>query len=62
MSTSGKDAGSGSAPDDVRRKFREALERKQGRTQQHDDGRPETVVHPHSGPAKAQRTFRRKSG
>lgn len=53
---------SNSAPDDVRRKFREALERKQGKAEEHDEGRPSTVAQSHTGPAKVQRTFRRKSG
>lgn len=51
-----------SAPDDVKAKFREALERKNGKHQEHDADRSESVVHAHTGPAKAQRQFRRKSG
>jgi hypothetical protein len=50
------------APEDVRRKFAEALARKQGKHAEHDMGRPETVGHAHTGPAKTQRQFRRKSG
>ena len=47
--------------DEVRRKFREALDRKAGK---HSDplAHNPTVAHPHSGPAKPQKTFRRKSG
>lgn len=50
-------------PEEVRDKFREALERK--RNQHHgSDGAPRNPVegHPHTAPAKPQRTFRRKSG
>lgn len=53
------------AQDEIKRKFREALERKQGK---HGDkvagdeaGDAGRVPHAH-GPAKSQRTFRRKSG
>jgi hypothetical protein len=50
--------------DDQRRKFREALDRKSGRS---DDpaaaeGRGTSKIHGAHGPAKSQRTFRRKSG
>ncbi|HEX2315080.1 MAG TPA: DUF5302 domain-containing protein [Thermomonospora sp.] len=52
--------------DDMKRKFREALERKQGA---HTDGGngsggkgPSKVHGGAHGPAKGQRTFRRKSG
>ena len=62
MSTPSKDADQHGAPDDVKRKFREALERKAGRHEEHESGRAESVVNPHTGPAKAQRQFRRKSG
>jgi hypothetical protein len=47
--------------EDAKRRFREALDRKQrrhGGPQSHDPA----VAHPHSSPAKPQRTFRRKSG
>jgi len=53
------------AEDDVRRKFREALERKQ---HQHaagnaaGDGRDPSKVHEAHGPAASRRSFRRKSG
>jgi hypothetical protein len=58
-------SGQAGVPDDVKRKFREALERKKGA---HDDhaGAPEGAetarVHGAHGPAHTQRTFRRKSG
>ena len=51
--------------DEVRRKFREALDRK---NQQHTDGVDEQAsgpaggVHDAHGPAHVQRQFRRKSG
>ncbi len=51
------------ADDDVKRKFREALDRKNaGQTGGggHADG--DSKVHEAHGPAKAQRTFRRKAG
>lgn len=50
-----------SAQDEAKRKFREALDRKSGK---HNDtlGHHPTVAHPHTAPAKPQRTFRRKSG
>ncbi|MFP5347294.1 MAG: DUF5302 domain-containing protein [Actinomycetes bacterium] len=49
------------AKEEEKRKFREALDRKQGK---HADplAHNPTVAHPHTGPAKPQRTFRRKSG
>ncbi|GAA5159313.1 MULTISPECIES: DUF5302 domain-containing protein [Amycolatopsis] len=54
---------SGSPEDDQKRKFREALERKQaasraGAQHEHGGGKGQ---HAH-GPAAAKRTFRRKSG
>ena len=51
------------APDDVKQRFREALERKQAKAKQgeeHADG--SSKVHNAHGPAAARRTFRRKSG
>jgi hypothetical protein len=51
--------------DDVRRKFREALERKQGRHADGTggaDGKDRSKAQSPHGPAKSQRTFRRKSG
>ena len=53
----------GQDPDqeETRRKFREALARKQGRD--HLGGTSATTTpHPHAAPAKRGRTFRRKSG
>jgi Family of unknown function (DUF5302) len=52
-----------SADDDVKRKFREALERKQAKARsgsQHENGGGKNL-HAH-GPAASKRTFRRKSG
>lgn len=57
-----KDADRNAAPDDVRRKFAEALARKQGKHDEHDLGKRENGGHAHTGPAKTQRQFRRKSG
>jgi len=51
------------APDDVKQRFREALERKQAKNKQgeeHADGL--SKVHNAHGPVAAKRTFRRKSG
>jgi uncharacterized protein DUF5302 len=53
------------AGEDAKRKFREALERK--RRQQADQGAgtagpDSSKIHGTHGPAKSQRTFRRKSG
>jgi hypothetical protein len=47
--------------EEAKRRFREALDRKQHR---HDGPRSHdpAVSHPHTSPAKPQRTFRRKSG
>ncbi|KQX64546.1 DUF5302 domain-containing protein [Angustibacter sp. Root456] len=61
MSGQSKNSGQG-ASDDVKAKFREALARKNGRHEEHEGDRPDSVVHAHTGPAKAQRQFRRKSG
>lgn len=57
-----KDADHHGAPDDVRRKFKEALERKQGKRSEHAVDGPSAGGQAHTAPAKAQRTFRRKSG
>lgn len=47
--------------EETRRRFREALARKQGRG--HLGGTAGTTAqHPHAAPAKRSRTFRRKSG
>ncbi|GAB3689987.1 DUF5302 domain-containing protein [Angustibacter aerolatus] len=59
---SSKDGDHAAAPDDVKAKFREALARKQGKHEEHDEGRASADVHTHTGPAKVQRQFRRKSG
>ena len=51
--------------DDVKRKFREALERKQGKRSagaSAEDGGDRSKVHEAHGPAHTQRQFRRKSG
>ena len=51
--------------DDVKRKFREALERKQGRADQQGEGArrgDRSKIHGAHGPESAQRSFRRKSG
>jgi hypothetical protein len=51
--------------DDVKRKFREALDRKRGQQAERnatDDGRDPSKVHGAHGPARSQRSFRRKSG
>jgi hypothetical protein len=53
------------ADDDVKRRFREALERKnagKGSGASHADNDGSAKAHDAHGPAKAQRTFRRKSG
>jgi Family of unknown function (DUF5302) len=59
-------AGEPSGPeDDVRRKFREALERKRGRSgtgSGGSEGKDPSKIHEAHGPAKSQRSFRRKSG
>jgi hypothetical protein len=51
--------------DELKRKFREALERKQGR--EHDANaeaadRGQSKIHGAHGPAQSKRSFRRKSG
>lgn len=51
-----------SAEDDQKRKFREALERKTGKTSGGGDAHGDSKIHGAQGPAKSQRTFRRKSG
>lgn len=50
--------------DDQRRQFREALDRKMGRSDDPAAGGTGATskIHGAHGPAKAQRTFRRKSG
>lgn len=49
------------ARDEAKRRFREALDRKQRRNNDPLSHDP-VVAHPHTAPAKPQRTFRRKSG
>jgi hypothetical protein len=51
------------SPEDVKARFREALERKQAKNrmgEEHADAR--SKVHDAHGPAGGKRTFRRKSG
>jgi hypothetical protein len=53
------------AADDVKRRFREALDRKRGRSADAAtgaDGAEHAKVHGTHGPAQHQRQFRRKSG
>lgn len=53
----------GDAEDDVKRKFREALERKNAQAKRAGDGaKDSSKVHGRHGPAGGRRTFRRKSG
>jgi hypothetical protein len=55
----------GDEREDVKRKFREALERKQGRTAQQGEGGEKgdrSKIHGAHGPESSQRSFRRKSG
>jgi hypothetical protein len=57
-------AGPGADFDDMKRKFREALERKRGaQTAANAEGAHDTgKVHSSHGPASRRRSFRRKSG
>jgi hypothetical protein len=57
-----KDSDHNAAPDDVRQKFKEALDRKNKRHDEHQLAGPEEHSEAHTGPAKVQRQFRRKSG
>lgn len=63
-----KNAKSGKAPkaagpsDEMKAKFREALERKQAHAGRESAGEGEGKVHDAHGPAAAQRMSRRKSG
>jgi hypothetical protein len=52
------------AEDDVKRKFREALERKQAQAEKNsgNSAKDSSKVHGRHGPAGGRRTFRRKSG
>jgi len=54
--------GTESAEDASRRKFREALERKQFGHRGSGSAHDPRAQAPHTAPAKPQRTFRRKSG
>ncbi len=56
--------GSEDAEDDVKRKFREALERKRGAQNgaAGGNGTGRSKIHGAHGPAASQRSFRRKSG
>ncbi len=47
--------------DETKRKFREALEAKQGRQGEDHLDNPSSTAHAH-GPVDAKRTFRRKTG
>ena len=64
--TKGEGAGEQGGPgEDLKRKFREALERKQGRTAQQGEGAEKgdrSKIHGAHGPESSQRSFRRKSG
>jgi hypothetical protein len=54
--------GEPSPQDEARRRFREALDRKRlGHHSGRSSGGPQ-AQHPHTAPAKPQKTFRRKSG
>jgi hypothetical protein len=51
--------------DELKRRFREALERKQGRETEAnaaDDTKDQSKIHGAHGPAQSKRAFRRKSG
>jgi hypothetical protein len=53
------------AEDEVKRRFREALERKQGKNASGNgaaSGKDPSKVHSAHGPAASRRSFRRKSG
>ena len=63
--TNGDPAPSDGQQDDVKRKFREALERKHERAGQQGEGAEKTdrgKIHGAHGPESTQRSFRRKSG
>lgn len=59
----GEQPGGASSPEDVKRKFRAALDKKHahGGRDVSEDGE-QTKIHEAHGPAKAQQMFRRKSG
>jgi hypothetical protein len=52
----------GGDQDEVRRRFQEALAKKGQHRSAAGGSTGKSGAHPHTGPAKAQRTFRRKSG
>jgi hypothetical protein len=52
----------GNTEDAQKRKFKEALERKTGGKSGGGDAHGQSKIHSAHGPAKAQRSFRRKSG
>jgi len=55
----------GGPQDDVRRKFREALDRKRGKQTDKGmggEGQDSSKIHGTHGPAASRRSFRRKSG
>lgn len=54
--------GSVTPEDKARRKFREALEKKKFAHRSGSTSGGPQAQHPHSAPAKPQKTFRRKSG
>jgi hypothetical protein len=59
------DGQQGGEREDLKRKFREALERKQGRAAQQGEGSEKgdrSKIHGAHGPESSQRSFRRKSG
>lgn len=63
MSSTSEPADTPEPAEDVRARFREALERKQAKAkarENHADG--SSKIHEAHGPAAARRTFRRKSG
>lgn len=62
MSADADDRSAETAPeDDMKRKFREALEAKKGRRGEDHLDAGSTTAHAH-GPVEAKRTFRRKTG
>lgn len=52
----------GADQQEQRRRFREALDRKKGAHHAGGAGANPNAQHPHTAPAKPQKTFRRKSG
>ena len=50
------------AEDDLKRKYREALERKTSRSGASSPGEGESKIHDAHGPAGGKRAFRRRSG